>query len=137
VFDNTTKPKCPFCGTEYKGQLPILNFYFSPRPGKFMDEKYRLMVYDNQTLYMWHVNRFVSANEKITPENRKPAGDFHFHNNQWILINRRLNSMYEILPDGNKQQIPVGGFVALTNGKNILLSTEDGGRLVNVQLVNN
>ena len=102
-----------------------------------MDEKYRLMVYDNQTLYMWHVNRFVSANEKITPENRKPAGDFHFHNNQWILINRRLNSMYEILPDGNKKQIPVGGFVALTNGKNILLSTEDGGRLVNVQLVNN
>ena len=137
VFDNTTKPKCPFCGTEYKGQLPILNFYFSPRPGKYMDEKYRLMVYDNQTLYMWHVNRFVSANEKITPENRKPAGDFHFHNNQWILINRRLNSMYEILPDGNKKQIPVGGFVALTNGKNILLSTEDGGRLVNVQLVNN
>ena len=23
VFDNTTKPRCPFCGTEYKGQLPI------------------------------------------------------------------------------------------------------------------
>lgn len=137
VFDNTRKPRCPFCGQEYHGQLPVLNLYYSPSKGKFMPENYRLMVYDKQTLYMWHVNRYIAANEKTTDENKKPAGDFHFYKNQWILINRSLNSMYEILPDGNKQQIPVGGFVALTNGKNILLSTEDGGRLINVQLVNN
>ena len=46
VFDNTTKPKCPFCGQEYKGQLPILNFYYAPSHGKYMSENYRLMVYD-------------------------------------------------------------------------------------------
>lgn len=137
VFDNTTKPKCPFCGTEYKGQLPVLNFYFSPKPGKFMPENYRLMVYDKQTLYLWHVNRFISASEKTTADEKRPVGDFHFHNNQWILINRRLSSMYEIMPDGTKKQVPVNGFVALTEGKNILLSTEDGGRLINVQLVSN
>ena len=28
VFDNTTKPRCPFCGTEYHGQLPVLNLYY-------------------------------------------------------------------------------------------------------------
>ena len=50
VFDNTTKPRCPFCGQEYKGQLPILNFYYAPSHGKYMSENYRLMVYDKQTL---------------------------------------------------------------------------------------
>ena len=137
VFDNSTKPKCPFCGTEYKGQLPILNFYYSPRHGSFMSEKYRLMVYDKQTLYMWHVNRNIGANEKTSAEDKKPAGDFHFHNGQWILINRRIPDMFEILADGNKKQIQVGGFVPLTEGRKILLSAKDGGRLVIVQLVNN
>lgn len=95
VFDNTTKPRCPFCGHEYHGQLPILNFYYSPAHGKFISEQYRLMVYDKQTLYMWHVNRFIVPNEKTKDEDKKPAGDFHFFKNQWILINRRLPSMFE------------------------------------------
>lgn len=137
VFDNTTKPKCPFCGKEYKGQLPVLNFYYAPSHGRFMSENYRLMVYDKQTLYMWHVNRNTGANEKTSAEDKKPAGDFHFHNGQWILINRRIPDMYEILADGNKKQISVGGFVPLTEGRKILLSAKDGGRLVIVQLVNN
>lgn len=137
VFDNTTKPKCPFCGKEYKGQLPVLNFYYAPSHGRFMSENYRLMVYDKQTLYMWHVNRNIGANEKTSAEDKKPAGDFHFHNGQWILINRRIPDMYEILADGNKKQISVGGFVPLTEGRKILLSAKDGGRLVIVQLVNN
>ncbi len=137
VFDNTTKPRCPFCGKEYKGQLPVLNFYYAPSHGRFMSENYRLMVYDKQTLYMWHVNRNIGANEKTSAEDKKPAGDFHFHNGQWILINRRIPDMYEILADGNKKQISVGGFVPLTEGRKILLSAKDGGRLVIVQLVNN
>lgn len=137
VFDNTTKPKCPFCGKEYKGQLPVLNFYYAPSHGRFMSENYRLMVYDKQTLYMWHVNRNIGANEKTSADDKKPAGDFHFHNGQWILINRRIPDMYEILADGNKKQISVGGFVPLTEGRKILLSAKDGGRLVIVQLVNN
>ena len=137
VFDNSTKPKCPFCGKEYKGKLPILNFYYSPGHGRFMDEKYRLMVYDKQTLYNWHVNRFVPANEKTSDADKKPAGDFHLHNGEWILINRRMDSLYEIQTEGSKKQIKIGEFVTLTDGKKILLSDKDGGRLVVVQLVNN
>ena len=134
VFDNSTKPKCPFCGTMYHGQLPILNLYFSPKKGVFKPENYRLMVYDKQTLYMWHVNRFITPNEKTKDEDKKPVGDFHFHNGKWILINRRLTSMYDKDFD---RKIEIGEFVELTEGKKILLSTEDGGRLIIVQLVNN
>ena len=134
VFDNSTKPRCPFCGSEYHGQLPVLNLYYSPGKGKFLPENYRLMVYDKQTLYMWHVNRFIVPNEKTKPEDKKPVGDFHFHNGKWILINRRLTSLYD--KDINKK-IEIGQYVELTEGKKILLSTEDGGRLIIVQLVKN
>ena len=134
VFDNTTKPKCPFCGQEYKGQLPILNFYYAPSHGKYMSENYRLMVYDKQTLYKWHSNNLVSANEKTSAEDKKPVGDFHFHNGQWILINRRLPDMYDAT---DKKPIAIGGYVPLTDGRQILLDKGQGGRLVVVQLVNN
>lgn len=134
VFDNTKSPKCPFCGQEYKGQLPILNFYYSPQIGRFMDERYRLMVYDKQTLYKWHSNRFVSVSEKTSAEDKKPVGDFHFHKGQWILINRRLPDMYDVT---EKKPIPVGGFVPLTEGRQILLDKSQGGRLIVVQLVKN
>lgn len=134
VFDNSTKPRCPFCGKEYHGQLPVLNLYYSPRKGVFKPENYRLMVYDKQTLYMWHVNRYIVPNEKTKPEDKKPVGDFHFHNGKWILINRRLDSLYDKDID---KKIDIGQYVELTEGKKILLSTEDGGRLIIVQLVNN
>ena len=134
VFDNTTKPKCPFCGQEYKGQLPILNFYYAPTHGNYMSENYRLMVYDKQTLYKWHSNNLVSANEKTSAEDKKPVGDFHFHNGQWILINRRLPDMYDVT---EKKPIAIGGYVPLTEGRQILLDKGQGGRLVVVQLVKN
>lgn len=134
VFDNSTKPRCPFCGQEYHGQLPVLNLYYSPKKGVFKPENYRLMVYNKQTLYKWHVNRFVTPNEKTSDEDKKPVGDFHFFNGKWILINRRLDSLYDKDLD---KKIEIGQYVELTEGKKILLSTEDGGRLIIVQLVNN
>ncbi|MDR1456133.1 MAG: kinase [Tannerella sp.] len=132
VFDNTTKPRCPFCGTEYRGTLPVLNLYSSRRAGSFTPDDYRLMVYHNQYLYPWHVNRNISPNEKLTDEQRKPAGYFVFHNRQWLLINQRLPDL-EDKTEGKK--IPVGHPVTLTDGKQILLSKEEGGRLLIVQIV--
>lgn len=134
VFDNTTQPRCPFCGTEYKGQLPILNFYYAPSHGRFISEHYRLMVYDKQTLYKWHANNLVPCNEKTSADDKKPVGDFHFYNGQWILINRRLPDMYDVT---DKKPIGIGQYVPLTEGRQILLDKGQGGRLIVVQLVKN
>ncbi len=134
VFDNTRKPKCPFCGQEYHGQLPILNFYYAPSHGKFISENYRLMVYDKQTLYKWHSNNLISPTERISEADKKPVGDFHFFKNQWILINRNLPDMMDIT---EKKAISIGDYVPLTEGRQILLDKGQGGRLVIVQLVNN
>lgn len=133
VFDNTTKPACPFCGEKYGAQLPVLNFYFSPKNGVYKPENYRLMVYDKQSLYPWHANRFISPNEKLDAAAKKPVGDFHFHNGKWILINRALKGMLDVT---GKTPVPPGKSVDLTEGRKILLSDEDGGRLIVVQLVN-
>jgi hypothetical protein len=92
------------------------------------------MVYEKQLLYMWHVNRFVNANEKTTAEQKIPVGDFHFHNGKWILINRRLTSLYDKDID---KKIEIGEAVELSEGRKILLSTDEGGRLIIVQLVKN
>ncbi|MCF0158426.1 MAG: kinase [Veillonella sp.] len=134
VFDNTAKPKCPFCGTEYHGLLPMLDFYYSPRPGNFIYENQRLMVYHQQSLYRWHVNRFVFPNERLTKDEMKPIGDFHLLNGKWVLINRGLHDMWD--KDENKK-IEIGGYVVLTEGKKILFGRNNGDRLVIVKLVNN
>lgn len=134
VFDNSTKPRCPFCGTPYQGVLPVLNLYYRPRQNEsFRPENHRLMVYDKQSLYMWHVSRLVSSNERTKKEDKLPVADFHFFKGQWILINRRLKSLRD---ETDKKDIPIGGYVPLTEGRIILLSKEDGGRLIQVQLVN-
>lgn len=134
VFDNTTKPRCPFCGREFHGVLPVLNFYYSPRRGTFNPENYRLMVYHHQSLYKWHVNRFIFPNERLSEDDKRPVGDFHFHNGKWILVNRRLNDLWDKDRD---VKIEIGQAVELTEGKKILLGKQDGDRLIVVQLVKN
>ena len=91
------------------------------------------MVYDKQSLYLWHVNKFISPNEKLKDDEKRPVGDFHFLNGKWILINRRLPSLYDA--DTNKK-IEINEYIELTEGKKILFSKENGGRLAVVQLVN-
>lgn len=134
VFDNSTKPCCPHCGQPYEGQLPILNFYYAPSQGKYICENVRLMVYHRQTLYRWHVNNRIAPNEKLAEDDKKPVGDFHFHNGQWILINRNLPDLYDAT---EKKAVPVGAYVPLTEGRQILLDRSPGGRLALVQLVSN
>ena len=134
VFDNSSKPKCPFCNSEYRGQLPVLDLYYAPTPGNYRLDNHRIMVFSGQNLYQWHVNRNITPNERLTDEQKRPVGDFHFHNNKWILINRRMQDLMDVQ---TKQNIAIGSSIELTEGKQILLSKELGGRLINVKLISN
>ena len=133
VFDNNSRPKCPFCNTQYRGQLPVLDLYYAPTPGNYRLDNHRIMVYSGQNLYQWHVNRNITPNEKLTDEQKRPVGDFHFHNNKWILINRNMPDMIDVQ---TKQPVAIGSSIELSEGKQILLSKESGGRLINVKLIN-
>ena len=135
VFDNSTKPKCPFCGTPYKGKLPVLNFYSSRKEGQFRPDNHRLMVYTNQSLFQWHTNRNVVPNERISDIQKKREGYFVLHNDVWYLVNERMNDLTDVTDANNKKVIPPGGKIELTEGRQLLFSKQDGGRLAVVQLV--
>lgn len=133
VFDNKTRPACPFCSTPFMGLLPVLNLYSSRSTGNYRPDNHRLMVYSNQSLFPWHVNRDIHPNEKLTQEQSKRLGYFVFHEGNWILVNEGLPDLTDVT---NQTCIPVGNSVILAEGQQLLLSKEAGGRLVLVQMVN-
>jgi serine/threonine protein kinase len=134
VFDNSMAPKCPFCGTPYKGQLPVLNLYSKSPKGQFSFENHRLMVYSNQYIYPWHVNKRIVPNEKLSAAEKKPVGYFVFHQGRWVLVNQNIKGLKDV--DAGVE-VPIGQMLEIKDGQKILLSPEDGGRLLIVQMVNN
>ncbi|OOQ56730.1 helix-hairpin-helix domain-containing protein [Mucilaginibacter pedocola] len=132
VFDNTYKPKCPFCGTPHQGSLPVLDLYYKFKDDVWKPEDHRLMVYHNQYLMPWHVNRNVVRNISLSAEDKKPVGYFSFHNGQWVLVNQKLTSLKDVTAN---KPIAIGEMLVLTNGQKVLLSNEQGGRLVLVTIV--
>lgn len=133
VFDNTSKPKCPFCGTSHKGTLPVVDLYYKFKDDVWKPENHRLMVYHNQYLFKWHVSRKLIRNESLTAADKKPVGYFTFHQNKWVLVNQSLPNMKDLTED---KIIPMNSMVELTDGKKIMLSDEDGGRLMYITLTN-
>ncbi len=134
VFDNKSKPVCPFCKTAYQGPLPVLNFY-SSRGGKYVPDNHRLMVFSNQYLYPWHVNRLIFPNEKTDPKDAKPVGYFVLHQGKWLFVNQTLADMKDITT-GTAAPVKIGSHIELVEGQKLVLSDANGGRLMLVQMAN-
>lgn len=135
VFDETKPPRCPFCGTAGAGTVPVLNFHTSRGGGEFLPDNHRLMVYSNLYLYPWHVSRYVFPNERLTAHQKKPVGYFVFHGGRWLLVNQTLPGLADVT-SGEAKPIPPGSQVVLENHQKLLLSPEDGGRLVHIRMAN-
>lgn len=132
VFDNSTQPCCPFCGTPFPGLLPVLNFYSSRQAGQFRTDHHRLLVWPGQSLFLWHANSLIAPNEKLAGTQQTPVGQFVFDEGCWSLVNTRLPELMDL---ATQTPVPLGGRLALSDGQRILLSREDGGRLVVVQMI--
>jgi hypothetical protein len=133
VFDNTKSPKCPFCGTPIKGTLPVLDLYYQLKPNLWKPENHRLMTYHNQYLFQWHVNRNIVRNERLSSAMKVPVGYFTFHENKWVFVNQQLTTLKDVTED---KMIPIGSMVDITDGKKLLLSSEEGGRVAVVTMAN-
>lgn len=133
VFDNTSQPKCPFCETPHQGSLPIADLYYKFKDDVWKPENHRLMVYHNQYLFKWHVTRNIIRNESLKQEDKKPVGYFTFYQNKWVLVNQAVKGMKDLT---DQKEVPINSMVELTDGKKILLSSEDGGRLLYITLTN-
>lgn len=134
VFDNTSSPVCPFCGTKHKGSVPIADLYYKFKDNVWKPENHRLMIYHNQYLFKWHSSRKVIRNENLTSKDKKPLGYFTFHQGRWVLVNRGLPEMKDLTEN---KEVPINSMVELTDKKKILLSNEEGGRLLYITIVNN
>jgi hypothetical protein len=133
VFDNTRAPSCPHCGAPHQGTLPVLNLYSSRQKGRFHSDNHRLMVWDGQSFFPWHASRKVFPNEHLDDKQKRRVGYFQQQSGAWHLVNEGLPGMKNVQ---SGDAIPIGGNVALTEGAQILLDPEDGGRLIQVQLAN-
>ena len=80
---------------------------------------------------MWHVNRLITPNERLDDRHKKRVGYFVEHNGIWYLVNENMPDLRDV--DTNVD-IPQGSKVELVDGLKILLSREEGGRLVHVQM---
>jgi serine/threonine protein kinase len=133
IYNNTKVTECPFCGTRYNHSIPVLDFYYQSNPGIWKPENQRLVIYNNSTLHQWHTNRNVIRNEKLTAADKIQVGYFSFFNNDWVLVNQKLNSLKDTTEN---TPIPVGTMVKITEGKRLLLSNDEGGRLVIISIAN-
>ena len=135
VFDNTTKPKCPFCATPFTGTLPVLNLYTNYGQGSYKDDKHRLMVYANQYIYKWHANRNVILSPNLSADDMKPVGYFSLVGSKWVFVNQKLTTMVDATKDGAPIPVTVGSKVELFDGQKLILDSANGGRLVSVQMI--
>lgn len=131
VFDNKNKPVCPYCGTPYSGSAPLFDFYVSYNGKDYRRENRRMMIYNNQSLYQWHIDRNIFPNEKLEPGQSERVGYFTFYNGKWVLVNQKMPDLRDV---STGQAIPIGKMVELKNDLKLLLSAKDTGRLVNVKI---
>lgn len=133
IFDNSRVTKCPFCNTQYKDSIPVLDMFYQFKEGVWKPENQRLVVCNNTTLHKWHVDRSVIRNEKLNNSDKKRLGYFVFHNNQWVFVNEGLKDLKDLSSD---TKIPIGQMVTLTDGGKLLLSEENQGRIVHITITN-
>jgi len=96
--------------------------YYQFKPTVWKPENHRLMVYNNQYLFNWHVNRNIVRNEKLTTAQKEPVGYFTFHNDKWVLVNQKMQSLKDLTAD---KEIPVIKFPsALMDGPTTPLRLE-------------
>lgn len=133
IYNNTRQTSCPFCGTPYNASIPVLDLYYQFKPNVWKPDNLRLVVYHNATLHYWHVNRNILRNERLNNNLKERVGYFSFHNGQWLFVNEKLTTAKDIT---RGVEIEIGTSVVLEDGIKLLLSKEEGGRVVIITFAN-
>lgn len=127
VFGKATSYTCPFCRQKINvPYVPIIQFYKEQlgKPGNYLNEKHRLVVWNGLYLYKWHTFDHIWAGENA---DKTPQGCFVFHNNDWYLYNMEMDA--SIVDGGMPKPIPHNQHVRVTDGMQIKFSNEPHGRL--------
>ena len=127
VLADKDKVVCPFCGTIYRGTIPILRLRSQRRPGQWMVDG-EVMVYHHLSLFPWHVFANIFPGEEA---DRTPQAYCIFHQDRWFLVNQALSSLTSLKGDS----IPLGKAARLEEGVYFRLDREPYGRIAEVQMI--
>ncbi|WP_343690380.1 kinase [Chitinophaga sp.] len=133
IYNNTKHTCCPFCGTQYNASIPVLDLYYQFKPNVWKPDNLRLVIYHHTTLHYWHANRHIMRNERLADGLKDRVGYFSYHNGQWLFVNEKLTSAKDIT---RGVEIEIGAAVVLEDGNKLLLSKEEGGRIVTITFAN-
>lgn len=134
IYNNTKHTSCPFCDTKYSKTIPVLDFFYQFKPNVWKPENQRLVIYNNSTLHLWHSDKNIIRNERLTEAQKVRVGYFSYYNGKWVFVNEKLTTLKDVSED---KEIPIGSMVELSEGKKLLLSKEEGGRVVIISIANN
>jgi serine/threonine protein kinase len=134
IYNNTKETSCPFCDNKYNQSIPVLDFFYQFKPNVWKPENQRLVVYNNSTLHLWHSDRNIIRNEKLTDIQKARVGYFSFYKHKWVFVNEKLTSLKDVTED---KEVPIGSMIEIINGKKLLLSKEEGARVVIISIANN
>lgn len=132
VFDNTSKPTCPFCGEKVHHNVPVIDIYCKNRDGVWKLDNHRIVVSDRKTLHQWHVSKNIINNENLTTEDKKAVATFVYENGEWVLINQSVQGMKDM---SDQVDVLINDRIVLAHDKKILLSGGEGGKLLYVTMV--
>ena len=131
VFDAADK-RCPWCGTRINGPVPILNFYREGSKGQYKSDNHRLVVWQHQRLFKWHIYDNQYAGERA---DRQPQAYFALQNGEWWLINQAAEAMVVVAGAATPNKlIATNAGEVLRDGMQIQLSRAGRGRLAVVQM---
>lgn len=133
IYNNTKDTRCPFCQTRYAHSIPVLDFYYQFKQDVWKPDNQRLVVYHNSTLHQWHSNRNIIRNENLKDSEKIREGYFSFHGGRWIFVNEKLKDLKDLTDD---KLIPPGEFTEITEGKKLLLSSGENGRIAVISIAN-
>lgn len=72
-------------------------------------------------------------NEKLDPRDKIPVGYFTFYEEKWVFVNQKLEDMIDL---SENKEVPINSMVELTQGKKLLLSKKEAGRLALITITN-
>lgn len=143
--------RCPLCHAwaEIPGEIPLLRLKVPLPVGtgglELLDEDYFghfIVGWRERPLYGWHAYRSVRTVPLPTegPPDTEPVATVHYDATQggWLLENQRLPELQ--LDDGfdpdvpQWQPVPPGSSVPLRDGLRLLLSSQEDGRCVEVEM---
>ncbi|MEG6521994.1 serine/threonine-protein kinase [Desulfotomaculum sp. 1211_IL3151] len=133
VLSKSTNYTCPFCKQKPRAPyVPSLHFYREQpgKPGNFLNEKHRLVVWHGLYLYKWHVFDNIWPGENV---DKTPQGYFVYHNYEWYLYNIEMN--LTIIDNGLHRNVAKGQYVKLIEGLQLRLSSDPRGRLLLTQFL--